>query len=321
MQLEGNHQVTATAGATSTSNARLADATRLGAVHLTVTGLDRSIGFYESAIGLRLHHREDGRAAMGAGGEDLVVLHEDPAASRPGRHAGLYHFALLFPTRQELARAALRLVATRVPLQGASDHGTHEAIYLGDPDGNGIELAADRPRGEWPDISGPGGYGAGPAPLDVDELLTAVAGQGATGGAETGLRIGHVHLHVGDLDAGTRFYRDGLGFEVMTDLGTAIFLSAGGYHHHVAINVWRGRGAPPPSPDAVGLRHWTLVVAGDAELAAVRAGLSGLGVGAADHPGGLLARDPSATAVLVVAGGGGAGAGGAGAGGAGASTS
>ena len=225
-----------------------------------------------------------------------------PATARPaGRHAGLYHVALLYPARAELARAAVRLAVTRVPIQGASNHGTHEAIYLPDPDGNGLELAADFPREQWPDVSGPEGYGAGPAPLDLDGLLATIAGEDLTPEAAPGLAVGHVHLHVADLDESTRFYRDGLGFAVMTDLGTAVFVSAGGYHHHVGFNLWRGRGVPPVPPDAVGLRHWTLVVADAADLAAVRARLEAIGARVEDRDGGVLRRDPSATAVLVVA--------------------
>ena len=283
-------------------SAALADATRLGDVHLTVTDLERSLAFYEDAIGLRVHRRDGAVAALGAGAEDLVVLHEDAAARPAGRHGGLYHVALLYPTREELARVAIRLAITRVPIQGASNHGTHEAIYLPDPDGNGLELAADFPREQWPDISSPEGYGSGPAPLDLDSLLATVAGEDPAAHAAPGLAVGHVHLHVGDLDAATRFYRDGLGFAVMTDLGTAVFVSAGGYHHHVGINVWRGRGVPPVPADAVGLRHWTLVVADAVELAAVRARLQAIGVPVEDRDTGLLARDPSGTAVLVVAG-------------------
>src|SRR3712207_4944046 len=125
------------------TSAKLSPTLQLGAVHLTVSELDRSVAFYENTIGLRLHRREGGVAAMGPDGGDLLVLHEERGARRAGRHAGLYHYALLFPSREELARAALRLAATKTPIQGASDHGTHEAIYLPDPDGNGIELAAD----------------------------------------------------------------------------------------------------------------------------------------------------------------------------------
>ncbi len=216
---------------------------RLGAVHLTVSDLDRSVAFYEEAIGLRPHGREGAVASMGAGGEDLVVLHEEAGARRAGRHAGLYHYALLFPSREELARAALRLAATKTPIQGASDHGTHEAIYLPDPDGNGIELAADRPRELWPR---PLEYTGGPHPLDLDGLLAAVAGEEPRREAGPGLAVGHVHLHVGELERGVGFYRDVLGFELMTFMpGAAAFVSAGGYHHHLAFNIWRGYGVPP----------------------------------------------------------------------------
>src|SRR5215210_4024156 len=146
-------------------------ALRLGAVHITVTDLDRSVGFYQDAIGLRPHRREGDAAAMGAGGEDLLVLHEAPFARPAGRHAGLYHFALLHPSREELARALVRLASTHTRIEGASDHGISEAIYLPDPDGNGIELAADRPRAAWPDLERIGA----PQPLDLDDLLGAVA--------------------------------------------------------------------------------------------------------------------------------------------------
>ena len=285
----------------STTGAALADATRLGAVHLTVTDLDRSLPFYEDAIGLQVHRRAGGVAALGAGAEDLVVLHEEPSARPAGRHAGLYHVALLYPSREELARAAVRLAVTRVPIQGASDHGTHEAIYLPDPDGNGLELAADFPRERWPDISGPEGYGGGPAPLDLDGLLATVAGEEPSHRAAPGLAVGHVHLHVGDLEAATRFYRDGLGFEVMTDLGSAVFVSAGGYHHHVGMNVWRGRGVPPAPAGTVGLRHWTLVADGADELAALRERLRALGAPVEPHGDGLVTRDPAGLAVHVVA--------------------
>src|SRR5215204_3086253 len=186
----------ATTGPTASSS-KLPATLRLGAVHLTVTDLDRSVALYEDAIGLRLHRRKDSLAVMGAGEEDLLVLYEEPGARRAGRHAGLYHFALLFPSREELARAALRLAATKTPIQGASDHGTHEAIYLPDPDGNGIELAADRPRAEWPELTA---YNIGPQPLDLDDLLAAAGDGHPNAEAEPGLAIGHLHLHVGDVE-------------------------------------------------------------------------------------------------------------------------
>ncbi len=280
------------------STARLPSNLRLGAVHLTVSDLDRSVAYYEDAIGLELHRRKDGVAAMGVGEEDLVVLYEEPGARRAGRHAGLYHYALLFPSREELARAALRLAATRTPIQGASDHGTHEAIYLPDPDGNGIELAADRPRGLWPR---PLEYAGGPQPLDLDGLLATIAGEEVRGEAGPGLVVGHVHLHVGDLERGVAFYRDVLGFELMTFIpGAAAFVAAGGYHHHLGFNVWRGEGVPPAPEGRVGLRHWTVVLEDPEEVAAVGGRVREAGISAEEREGGLLVRDPWDIAVLFV---------------------
>jgi catechol 2,3-dioxygenase len=270
---------------------------RVGAVELTVTNLDRSVGFYENAIGLRLHRREDGRAALGAGGEDLLVLVEEPAVRPAGRHAGLYHFALLHPSRLELARAAHRLAATRTRISGASDHGISEAIYLPDPDGNGIELAADRGRERWGDLSDPTALG-GPDPLDVAGLLALVAGEGPVAEVSPDTVVGHVHLHVGDIERGIAFYRDVIGFEVMTLLDSAAFVAAGGYHHHLGFNVWRGRGVPPTPPGTVGLRHWTIVLPA-AGAAAVRERVLAAGAPFEERPEGLLVRDPWDIALLV----------------------
>jgi catechol 2,3-dioxygenase len=276
---------------------RLPATLRLGAVHLIVSDLDRSVAFYEDAIGLRLHRREGGVAAMGVGEEDLLVLYEEPEARRAGRHAGLYHYALLFPSRQELAHAALRLAATRTSIQGASDHGTHEAIYLPDPDGNGIELAADRPRERWPK---PLNYAGGPHPLDLGGLLATVAGEEPRREAGSGLTVGHVHLHVGDLERGLDFYRDVLGFELMTFMpGAAAFVSAGGYHHHLGFNVWRGEDVPPTPAGRVGLHHWTVLLGNSEEVEAVRERVRAAGVEVEEGEGDdFLVRDPWGIAVV-----------------------
>ena len=175
----------------------LPDTLRLGAVHLTVADLDRSVAWYQRSLGLRVHTHDLASAELGDGSETVVVLHEDPQARPAGRHAGLYHYALLYPTREELARAAVRLAHTRTPIQGASDHRTHEAIYLPDADGNGIELAWDREREQWPAGLG---YDRGPGPLDFDSLLNTVAGEQPTDFVGEGLRMGHLHLHVGDIE-------------------------------------------------------------------------------------------------------------------------
>ncbi|HET8950804.1 MAG TPA: VOC family protein [Solirubrobacteraceae bacterium] len=267
-------------------------ALRLGPVHLTVTDLDRSVGFYQDAIGLRQHSRDGDVAALGAGREDLIVLHEAPFARPAGRHAGLYHVALLHPSREELARALVRLANTRTFIEGASDHGISEAIYLPDPDGNGIELAADRPREAWPADWGD----LRPEPLDMHGLLGLVAGEEPQRHADPGLVVGHLHLHVGDVERGLAFYRDVLGLEVQALLPSAAFVSAGGYHHHLGFNVWRGPGVLPAPPGTVGLREWTIVLPQEG-LDEVLGRLDAAGIG---HDGGLTA-DPWGNAIRFVA--------------------
>jgi catechol 2,3-dioxygenase len=283
--------------------ATLPDALRLGAVHLTVSDLDRSVAWYQRALGLRVHRHDVHEAALGDGEADVLVLHEHPgAAPAAGRHAGLYHYALLLPSREELARAALRLARTRTPIQGASDHGTHEAIYLPDPDGNGIELAADRPREAWPtpqqEFSG-----GGPRPLDFDSLLATVGGPDAeTDQVAPGLRTGHLHLHVGDIDEGLAFYRDVIGFAVWALLPrSAAFVSAGGYHHHLGFNVWRGQGVGRAPDGTVGLDHWTVVLPTAADVDEVRGRVAAAGYDARDVDGGFAVQDPWRTELHVVA--------------------
>ena len=184
-------------------------------------------------------------------------------------------------------------------IDGASDHGTHEAIYLPDPDGNGIELAADRPRELWPR---PLDYAGGPHPLDFDGLLASIAGEESRGKAGPGLVVGHVHLHVGDLERGLGFYRDVLGFELMTFMpGAAAFVSAGGYHHHLGFNIWRGEGVPPIPEGRVGLRHWRVVHDEPEEVAAVHERVRAAGIATEEREGGgFLVRDPWGIAVLFV---------------------
>ena len=255
---------------------------RPGAVTLTVADLDRSVGFYQDALGLRQHRREDGVAALGAGGADLLVLHEEPGARPAGRFAGLFHFALLFDTREELARAVQRLVVTRTPVDGASDHGVSEAIYLRDPDGHGIELYADRPRAVWPPPSRPEErVGMFTRALDVDDLMATIGDAAPVTHAGPGLRMGHLHLHVGDLAAARAFYADRLGLELMATYPGAIFLAAGGYHHHLGANTWAGEGVGPAPDGTARLLEWTLELDDPAALAAVQ-----------ERMGGEVAMDP-----------------------------
>lgn len=281
-----------------TSAPVLPAALSLGPVHVVVRDLERAIEWYERALGLRVLSRDAGVADLGDGLHTVVVLEEDPQAAPAGRHAGLYHYALLYPSRKALARAAARLIATRTPIQGASDHGTHEAIYLPDADGNGIELAADRPREQWPEGLG---YSGGPAPLDFDALLELVAGEEQHELVDDGVRVGHLHLHVGDIDEALAFYRDLIGLEQKANIGSAAFLSAGGYHHHLGVNVWKGHGVGAPPEHTVGLRHWTIVLPTSDDLAVVRARLDGAEIHVDDHARGFRVRDPWGTAAVFEA--------------------
>lgn len=286
----------------TTTSTSLGAKTRVGAVELTVTDLDRSVGFYQDALGLRRHGRDGDTAALGAGGEDLVRLVENPGARPAGRHAGLYHFALLHPSRLELSRAVRRLAATRTPIQGASDHGVSEAIYLPDPDGNGIELYADRPREAW-ETRPDGGLVMYTEALDLDDLL-AVAGDDPEVPRHAGgdLTMGHVHLHASDLRDAVRFHRDALGFEPMATMPSAAFLSAGGYHHHLGINTWRGEGIPPaPGDDVVGLRRWHLILESREELERAARRLDAAGVAFEREGDAIATRDPSGIAVTLTA--------------------
>jgi catechol 2,3-dioxygenase len=284
----------------TTTVATLPDALRLGPAHLTVSDLDGSIAFYERSLGLQLHGRGGDTATLGAGTEDLVVLHGRPGADGGGRHAGLYHFALLFPTREELARAVHRLAVTRTRIDGAADHGVSEAIYLRDPDDNGIELYADRPREEWQPGRQPADrYDIVSIALDMRSLLDTVAGEEISERAGSGLVMGHLHLHVGDIERGLAFYRDVLGFEVMANLGSAAFVSAGSYHHHLGFNVWQGHDVKPRPENAAGLDRWVVVLPSATDVEAVAARVRAEGLALEEREGGFVVRDPWGTAVAI----------------------
>jgi catechol 2,3-dioxygenase len=264
----------------------------MGAVHLTVADLARSLAYYESAIGLRVHARDDGRAALGTGGEDLLVLTEQPGARPADRYCGLYHFALLVPDRGDLARWLAHAAAERVPLVGMADHDVSEAIYLSDPDHHGIEIYADRPRSVW---EGDVARRLTTAPLDARDLLRA-AGDAGFDGLAGGTVMGHVHLRVRDVESTNEFYADRLGFEVMAALGRqATFLAAGGYHHHLGANTWESAGAPPAPEDTARLLRATIVFPSAESRDAAAAAVDAVSVN-----GVLAARDPSGNVVALV---------------------
>ena len=286
-----------------TPAARIDPETALGPVRLTVSDLDRSQAFYETAIGLRAGELEDGALALGVpGGPPLIELRGDSAAPRLNRGApGLYHLAILVPTRLDLAFALARLVQARWPLDGASDHMVSEALYLSDPDGNGIEIYRDRPRSEWRHD----GHQLQMAtlPLDLDgviaELRRASELQVEVPG---GTRIGHVHLQVSELQGAEAFYNGVLGFDVMVrGYPGALFVSAGGYHHHIGLNTWHSAGRAPVPAGSVGLRSFTIDLPDGRELAAVLGRLEAAGIATDRAAGGVLVRDPFANGVLLTA--------------------
>jgi catechol 2,3-dioxygenase len=244
----------------------------IGTIHLTVADLDRSIAYYESQIGLRVHGRENGSVRLGTGGEDLLALTElggwDRVQPADG-YAGLFHFALLVPERADLARWLAHAGADRVPLTGLSDHFVSEALYLRDPDGHGIEIYADRPREVW---EGRVAAALTTIPLDTDDLLAAA--DGPYDGLAAGTTMGHVHLRVTDLDESIAYYRDQLGMDLMASFpGQAGFLSWGGYHHHLGVNVWESRGAPRAPDGYATLDHFEVL---DARETGERTDPSGL---------------------------------------------
>ena len=221
----------------------------IGRVALTVRDLDAVARFYESAIGLTPLRRDGASVTLGCDDRPLIELRRDPAArSRPGE-AGLFHTAFLLPDRASLARWLMHAHETRVPLDGASDHLVSEALYLSDPEGNGIEVYRDRPRGEWPRRGGE--IEMATLPLDLQGL--ARTADGAWTGAPDATVIGHVHLQVGDVGANDEFVTGQLGLTRTARLPTAGFYGSGDYHHHLGGNVWHSRGAGPRTPGAAGL--------------------------------------------------------------------
>lgn len=278
-------------------------ATRMGPVNLTVADLDRQLSFYQDVLGFKLHWREGAQAGVGAGREDLVQLVQVADARRVHGTTGLYHTAILVPSKWELAHILRRIGETRTRLQGLTDHRTHLALYLADAEGNGLELAWDFPREQWPtDTQGKPLTAAASGPLEPQDLFAELERDPSPwAGAHAETRVGHVHLRVTDLATTKRFYHGTLGFDVTMDLEQygALFFSAGGYHHHLATNVWGGVGAPPPPADAVGLRHFSIVLPGQAALERVLDRVRAARLDVQTLPEGALLSDPSRNGVLL----------------------
>ena len=278
----------------------VAPATTVGAVHLTVAELDRSLEYYRSAVGLSVLESGGGRASLGVGERELLVLTEAPGARPALGYTGLFHFALLLGRRADLARWLAHAARDRVRLTGLSDHFVSEALYLSDPDGHGIEIYWDRPRDVW---EGQVAERMTTVRLDVDSLLGELDDPAAEpfDGLTEETVMGHVHLRVADIGQTVAFYRDVLGFALMAQLGDqAAFLAAGGYHHHLGANTWESRGAGPPPPGMAALRHATIVLPDDAERERLLARADEAGR-VEETGGGPIVRDPAGNALVLVA--------------------
>jgi catechol 2,3-dioxygenase len=284
-------------------------ATKMGHVALTVANLENQIIFYTQALGFKLHWRDGNRAGLGAGGADLLRLTEEPSLKRYRGTTGLYHFAILFPNRRELARVMARLFAAKYE-NYPTDHIMTKTTYLDDPEGNGIELYAESPEdGTWSLANGEyithradGSLSSGREPLDVKALFENLKEDDRLDQSippET--RVGHVHLHVRNIEEAVDFYHGIIGFDVM---GIAkpfrmAFVSAGGYHHHLGLNTWQGEGAPPPPADAAGLRYFTIDLPNQEALDQVVERIDAAGISSNQTEDGLLVHDPSENGVML----------------------
>ncbi|CAN5785715.1 catechol 2,3-dioxygenase [soil metagenome] len=279
-------------------------ATVVGLVSLTVSDLARSVTFYTQAIGLAVLKKDQTTATLGVGETPLLLLTgltgAQPWPREGASYTGLYHFALLVPTRADLGRWVRHWRQLGLPL-GQGDHLVSEALYISDPDENGIEVYWDRPRSAWRWVNGKVQMASDP--VDIRGLLVEAdrAGEPWTGLA-VGTRLGHIHLQIGDIAEGARFYHDLLGFDIVAQMPSALFVSAGGYHHHIGMNIWHSRGASPAPVGTVGLRFFTIDFPTTEARQAVLARLEAAGFASNETAAGIAIQDPWHNTLLLQVG-------------------
>lgn len=273
--------------------------THIGAVHLTVSDLPRALDFYQQIIGLKLGDQQNGRVNLSAGQDPLLVLHENQSARHYPKRTGLYHFAILVPTRFDLAQSLKRIAETKTRVQGFADHSVSEAIYLSDPEGNGIEIYRDRSRTVW--TLDDGSIKMGTDPLDLESLMNELGSNAPPWtGLPRGTTMGHIHLHVASIDSAEEFYHQQIGFDIMMRYGpSASFLSAGGYHHHIGINTWNGVGAAHPPEDAAGLRWFEVILPNQEALELVVSQLQSNSAAVQQQGTNWLVRDPAGNGLIL----------------------
>ncbi len=280
-------------------------ATTVGLLSLTVTDLARSLTFYTTALGFALLDQADGAATLGVDGTPLLLLTEHPGA-QPWPHdrygyTGLYHFALLLPARADLGRWLRHWLELGLPLPGQGDHLVSEALYLSDPDGHGIEVYRDRPRGDWTWANGRVQMAADP--VDIQGLLGEAERAGEPWrGLPHGTRLGHMHLQIGAIHEAAAFYHDILGFDIVAQMPTALFVSAGGYHHHIGLNTWHSRGAGPAPASTATLRFFTIDLPSEDARAAVLRRLDDAGRRYTRTGAAVAVQDPWRNTILLQVG-------------------
>lgn len=267
-------------------------------VSLKVQDLTRSITFYEHVLGFTVLTQSENKATLTVDGKTaLLTLHElNQVAPRKGRTTGLYHFAILLPTRKDLARFVKHVLTIGYPV-GSGDHLVSEAFYFSDPDGNGIEVYADRPSDTWKHVNGQ--VIMDTLHVDVNNLLLEdTCEQWVKAPSDT--IMGHIHLHVANLNESKEFYCDGLGFQVVNGLlPQALFISTGGYHHHIGLNTWNGVGAPAPEENQVGLLSYTLILNDETHLQEILYNLKKLGATVIENGDSILTYDPSGNCISL----------------------
>lgn len=275
----------------------------LGEVKLKISHLESSIRFYQDVVGLKilmLNEAERTVSFSTDGETPLLMLEEIPNAAVPSRrsNAGLYHFAILLPSRISLSIALRNLIRSGIPI-GQGDHLVSEALYISDPDNNGIEIYADRPRDQWKRDAN-GDYVMATDPIALEELLALSEGA-EWNGLPPQTVIGHVHLHVGNLRKSRTFYEEKLGFDVVGDYAqmSAVFVSAGGYHHHIGMNIWAGEGATMPPANAVGLSYFTIMFPSTKAREALLEHLRSEGVAVNEQNNVFVVHDPVGIAIRL----------------------
>jgi len=276
--------------------------TYVGHVRLRVKDLSRSLAFYEQVVGFQVSGRTGTTADLTADGKTVLLTLEQPdgVLDKQGRTTGLYHFALLLPTRTDLAQFVVHLSDLNVSV-GSADHLVSEALYFSDPDGNGIEVYRDRDASEW--AWNGSEVAMATDPLNFRDLLAGVK-ERTWSGLPAGTVMGHIHLHVSDLRETERFYTQGLGFEIVCRYGDqALFISSGQYHHHVGLNTWNGVGAPRPAANSVGLASYAVVYPNAESRSKAMMNVRKIGAAVAEDAGGIAVEDPSGNRIRLLVGG------------------